>query len=80
MIIINERSFLSCLLLQEANSDIVCRVQPCPQVLRKAVIDLFPHRNLEQSELSVVTISLNPNLKHLRKNKELETEKLAQTV
>lgn len=55
-------------------------MQPCPQVLRKTVNDLFPHRNLEHSELSVVTISLKPNLKDLRKNKEHETEKLAQTV
>lgn len=58
----------------------MCRAQICPQVLRKTVVDLFPHRNLEHSELSVITISLKPNLKHLRKNNELETEKLAQTV
>lgn len=68
------------IVLQEANANIVCRAQPCPQVLRKTVVALFPHRNLEHSELSVITISLKPNLKDLYKNRELETERLAQTV
>ncbi|XP_044259612.1 cobalamin trafficking protein CblD [Tribolium madens] len=59
--------------------DIICRVQTCPTVLRKSVCDLFPYRDFESTELSVVTISLKPNLKLLRKNKELETERMAQT-
>lgn len=61
-------------------SNIVCRVQVCPTVLRQTVFDLFPYHNLEKSELSVVTIALKPDLKALRKNNEIETEKLAQTV
>lgn len=61
-------------------SNIICRVQSCPQVLRKTVYDLFPNRNLEQSDLSVITISLKPDVRHFRKNKEIETEKLAQSV
>lgn len=65
---------------QGHDANIVCQAQTCPQVLRKTVTDLFPHRNLENAELSVITISLKPDLKHLRKNKEIETEKLAQTV
>lgn len=55
-------------------------MQTCPKVLRQTVSDLFPYRNLENCELSVITISLKPDLKSLRKNKEIETEKLAQTV
>jgi hypothetical protein len=62
------------------DGDIICRIQSCPTVLRKDVYDLFPYRDLETSELSVVTISLKPNLKLLRKNNELETERMAQTV
>ncbi|XP_068909320.1 methylmalonic aciduria and homocystinuria type D homolog, mitochondrial-like isoform X2 [Tenebrio molitor] len=61
------------------DGDIICRIQSCPTVLRKDVYDLFPYRDLETSELSVVTISLKPNLKLLRKNNELETERMAQT-
>lgn len=59
----------------------ICRVQACPTVLRKTVKDLFPyHTTDEKSDLSVITILLKPNNQHLRNNKELETEKLAQTV
>lgn len=59
----------------------ICRVQTCPTVLRETVKDLFPYRtNDELLELSVVTVVLSPDNKHLRSNKELETEKLAQTV
>ncbi|RZB41012.1 methylmalonic aciduria and homocystinuria type D -like, mitochondrial-like, partial [Asbolus verrucosus] len=60
--------------------DIICRVQTCPTVLRKTVCDLFPYRDFETSDLSVVTISLKPNLKLLRRNKEVETERMAQTL
>lgn len=63
-----------------ATSDIICRIQTCPTVLRRSVCDLFPYRDFQSTELSVVTISLKPNLKLLRKNKELETERMAQTV
>ncbi|KAJ3665782.1 hypothetical protein Zmor_001257 [Zophobas morio] len=61
------------------SGEIVCRIQACPTVLRQGVCDLFPYRDFESSELSVVTISLKPNLKSLRKNKELETERMAQS-
>lgn len=64
---------------QTNNGDMICRVQQCPAVLRQTVCDLFPNNNLEISHLSVVTISLKPNMKHLHCNKEVETEKLAQT-
>lgn len=64
-----------------ANSNMICRVQMCPAVLRKTVKDLFPYRTTDDtSDLSVITVILKPNNKHLRRNKELETEKLAQTV
>ncbi|KAF2893645.1 hypothetical protein ILUMI_12528 [Ignelater luminosus] len=59
--------------------NIICRIQECPAVLRQTVCDLFPNNNLEVSELSVVTIMLTPDVKLLRRNKEVETEKLAQT-
>ena len=59
---------------------ILCRAQTCPKVLRSTVCDLFPNRNLQTSELSVITISLKCNAKLYRSNKELETEKLAQMV
>lgn len=50
-------------------------------MLRGTVKDLFPYRPLEDnSVLSVVTIALKPNIKDMRTNKELETERLAQTV
>ncbi|XP_017786864.1 PREDICTED: methylmalonic aciduria and homocystinuria type D homolog, mitochondrial-like [Nicrophorus vespilloides] len=62
----------------ERSGNIACRIQACPQVLRKTVYDLFPHRNLSQSDLSVVTINIKTDLKLLRKNNEMETEKLAQ--
>lgn len=58
----------------------MCRAQACPEVLKAAVLDLFPYRDLEKADLSVITITLKPDLKHLRRNKEIETEKLAQTV
>lgn len=59
----------------------ICRVQTCPTVLRKTVKDLFPYHTTEDtSELSVITVMLKPNNKYLRNNKEIETEKLAQTV
>lgn len=59
----------------------ICRVQTCPTVLRKTVKDLFPYRTTDDaSDLSVISIVLKPNNKHLRNNKEIETEKLAQTV
>ncbi|KAF5282988.1 hypothetical protein FQA39_LY04859 [Lamprigera yunnana] len=61
------------------NGNIVCRIQQCPAVLRQTVCDLFPNNNLEVCELSVITITLKPNMKHLQHNKEVETEKLAQT-
>ncbi|XP_018566998.1 methylmalonic aciduria and homocystinuria type D homolog, mitochondrial-like isoform X2 [Anoplophora glabripennis] len=58
----------------------VCRVQSCPTVLRKTVCDLFPYHPIEEnSELSVITITLKSNIKYMRINKELETEKMAQT-
>ncbi|XP_023015362.1 cobalamin trafficking protein CblD [Leptinotarsa decemlineata] len=61
------------------DGNMMCRVQMCPTVLRETVKDLFPYRTLEDhSELSVVTITLKPNVKDMRKNKELETERLAQ--
>lgn len=62
------------------DGNILCRIQVCPKVLRQTVCDLFPYRNLDNSELSVITISLRPDLKLLRKNNEVETEKLAKTV
>ncbi|CAH1119353.1 unnamed protein product [Phaedon cochleariae] len=63
---------------REAN--MICRVQICPTLLRETVKDLFPYRTLEDhSELSVISISLKANIQDMRKNKELETEKLAQT-
>lgn len=62
------------------DGNIVCRIQVCPTVLRQTVCDLFPYRNLGTSELSVITISLRADLKLLRKNNEMETEKLAKTV
>lgn len=59
----------------------ICRVQSCPTVLRKTVSDLFPYHSIEENcELSVITITLKPDIKHMRTNKELETEKMAQTV
>ncbi|XP_018324241.1 methylmalonic aciduria and homocystinuria type D homolog, mitochondrial [Agrilus planipennis] len=63
---------------EEANGNIVCEVHKCPTVLRKTVCDLFPFKNLEQCELSVVTLTLKPDLKALRQNADLETEKMAQ--
>lgn len=61
--------------------NMICRVQRCPTVLRKTVSDLFPYHSTEEnSELSVITITLKPNIRHMRNNKELETEKMAQTV
>lgn len=73
---------LPCFTLQDGKNDanIVCRVQVCPTVLRQTVCDLFPYRSFDNSDLSVVTISLKPDLKQYRKNKEIETEKMAQTV
>lgn len=62
------------------NGDIVCSVQTCPTVLRKTVKELFPYRTLDDtSELCVITIGLKSDIKLMRINKELETEKLAQT-
>ncbi|KAK9884647.1 hypothetical protein WA026_007482 [Henosepilachna vigintioctopunctata] len=61
------------------NDGIICSIQECPKVLRKTVYDLFPSRNFETCDLSVITLSLKPNLKLMRQNKENETEKLAQT-
>ncbi|CAH1112956.1 unnamed protein product [Psylliodes chrysocephalus] len=62
------------------NSNITVKVQKCPTLLRGTVKDLFPYRPLEDnSVLSVVTIALKPNIKDMRTNKELETERLAQT-
>lgn len=59
----------------------ICQVQTCPTVLRLAVKDLFPYHTIENtSDLSVITVVLKPNNKLMRNNKELETEKLAQTV
>ncbi|KRT82274.1 hypothetical protein AMK59_3785, partial [Oryctes borbonicus] len=60
------------------DANIICRAQECPKVLRQTVCDLFPQRNLESSELSVITITLKPDAKDFRRNMELETEKLAQ--
>ncbi|CAG9772938.1 unnamed protein product [Ceutorhynchus assimilis] len=60
------------------DSDMILRVQTCPTVLRQTVCELFPYRTLEKSELSVITINLKPDLKQVRVNKEVETEKLAQ--
>ncbi|KAK4883681.1 hypothetical protein RN001_007000 [Aquatica leii] len=62
-----------------SNGNMICKVQQCPSVLRQTVCDLFPNNNLEACELSVVTITLKPDMKLLRYNKESETEKLAQT-
>ncbi|CAH0559023.1 unnamed protein product [Brassicogethes aeneus] len=64
---------------EDVDDSIICRVQTCPTVLRKTVSDLFPYRTLDGSELSVITISLKPNVKDMRKNKEMETERMAQT-
>lgn len=74
--------WLSFAFFQDSKTDanIICRVQVCPTVLRQTVCDLFPYRNFDNSDLSVVTISLKPDLKRYRKNKEIETEKMAQTV
>lgn len=59
----------------------ICQVQTCPTVLRLAVKDLFPYRTTDEtSVLSVITVVLKPNNILMRNNKELETEKLAQTV
>ncbi|KAG5885885.1 hypothetical protein JTB14_019147 [Gonioctena quinquepunctata] len=61
------------------NGNMVCRVQMCPTLLRETVKDLFPYRTLDDhSELSVITIALKPNVRDMRKNKEMETERLAQ--
>lgn len=62
------------------NGGIICRVQQCPAVLRQTVCDLFPNNSLEIAELSVVTITLKPDIQLLQHNKETETEKMAQTV
>ncbi|XP_050513940.1 cobalamin trafficking protein CblD-like [Diabrotica virgifera virgifera] len=60
--------------------DMVVRIQTCPTLLRQIAKDLFPYRTLQDNgELSVITVALKPNIKDLRKNKELETERLAQT-
>ncbi|XP_022920704.1 cobalamin trafficking protein CblD-like [Onthophagus taurus] len=75
----NEGSFLMEEIEDESDAGIICRAQECPKVLRQTVCELFPHRNLENSELSVITISLKPDLTIVKKNNELETEKLAQT-
>lgn len=58
----------------------VLRVQTCPTVLRQTVCELFPYRPLEKSELSVITINLRPDIKQVRLNKEIETERMAQMV
>lgn len=62
------------------DANIICRVQSCPTVLRKTVCDLFPYRTLENSELSVITITMKPDSQLMRKQKEMETERMAQTV
>lgn len=62
------------------NENISYKIQACPQVLRHTVSDLFPSRNFEQAVLSVITLTIKPDLKLLRKNTEIETEKLAQLV
>ncbi|KAJ8965411.1 hypothetical protein NQ314_004163 [Rhamnusium bicolor] len=71
----------SCELIGDSShGSMLCRVQTCPTVLRKTVSELFPYRIVEDnSELSVITITLKPNIKRMRTNKELETEKMAQT-
>jgi len=63
---------------EKNDSEIICKVQTCPKVLHETVSSLFPYRNMENSDLSVVTISIRANVKALRKNNELETERLAQ--
>lgn len=65
---------------ENSEADMVLRVQTCPQVLRQTVCELFPYRPLEKSELSVITINLKPDVKQLRSNKEMETERMAQMV
>ncbi|XP_056636543.1 cobalamin trafficking protein CblD-like [Diorhabda carinulata] len=63
-----------------SNEDMVVRFQTCPTLLRQIVKDLFPYRTQhDNGDLSVVTIAMKPNIKDMRKNKELENEKLAQT-
>ncbi|KAJ8909292.1 hypothetical protein NQ315_016782 [Exocentrus adspersus] len=63
------------------HQNMICHIQSCPTVLRKTVADLFPNHTVEDhSVLSVITITLKPNIKRMRTNKELETEKIAQTV
>ncbi|KAF7281638.1 hypothetical protein GWI33_004497 [Rhynchophorus ferrugineus] len=61
-----------------SEADMVLRVQTCPTVLRQTVCELFPYRQLEKSELSVITINLKPDMKQIRLNKEIETERMAQ--
>lgn len=61
-----------------STGNIICRVQSCPTVLRKSVCDLFPNRGLDNAELSVITITLKPDFKLMRKNSEIETERMAQ--
>ncbi|GLV43992.1 uncharacterized protein CBL_12712 [Carabus blaptoides fortunei] len=61
------------------DGNVECQVQSCPRVLRQTVCELFPNRNLEQASLSVVTLTMRPDAKHMRLNKEVETEKMAQT-
>ncbi|KAL3277278.1 hypothetical protein HHI36_012628 [Cryptolaemus montrouzieri] len=63
---------------KEMNDEIICSIQECPKVLRKTVYDLFTSRNFEACDLSIITISLKPNQKLMRQNKENETEKMAQ--
>lgn len=63
-----------------AEGNIICRVQECPSVLRQTVCDMFPDRNLDASELSIVTLTVKDDQKLPRQNNEAETEKLAQTV
>lgn len=58
---------------------IMCQVQTCPKLLRQTVMDLFPYRDFETSELTVITITLRPDLHLLRRQADIETEKLAQT-
>ncbi|XP_030752544.1 methylmalonic aciduria and homocystinuria type D homolog, mitochondrial-like [Sitophilus oryzae] len=64
---------------ESPEADMILRVQTCPTVLRQTVCELFPYRTLEKSELSVITINLKPDLKQVRSNKEVETERMAQT-
>lgn len=58
-----------------------CTAQECPLLLRKGIEELFAGcLDVSAARLTVVSISQKSNLKTLRWNKIIETEKLAKYV